>query len=195
MNRKYFNTYKEDEIINNDRRATQDVDCNFMCSVLLFKMNKTPDYIILNIWFFKHSPYCQIFCLIDWSGSNIHQLFRAFRGALGFISIWSTLNMRGFIIDHRYNLPFLSGADLIKKDWFKIIRLWVSNYMPNFVWDVITYPHPNFHSHWGRDKMAAILQTIFSNAFLRMEIYEFRLRFHWILFPGVQSTIFQHWFR
>ena len=26
-------------------------------------------------------------------------------------------------------------------------------------------------------------------------IYKFRLRFHWSLFPRVQSTIFQHWFR
>ena len=34
------------------------------------------------------------------------------------------------------------------------------------------------------------LQTTFSNAFSWMKIFEFRLRFHWILFPGVQLTIF-----
>ena len=28
-----------------------------------------------------------------------------------------------------------------------------------------------------------------------MEIYEFRLKFHWSLFPIAQLTIFQHWFR
>ena len=28
-----------------------------------------------------------------------------------------------------------------------------------------------------------------------MKIFEFRLRFHWRLFLGVQSTTFQHWFR
>ena len=50
-------------------------------------------------------------------------------------------------------------------------------------------------THWGRDKMAAISQTIFSNAFSWMEMYEFRLIFHWGLFLGVQLTIFQHWFR
>ena len=50
-------------------------------------------------------------------------------------------------------------------------------------------------THWGRDKMAAIFQTTFSKAFSWIKMYEFRLRFHWILFPMVQLTIFQHWFR
>ena len=50
-------------------------------------------------------------------------------------------------------------------------------------------------THWGRDKMAAIFQTTFSNAFSSMKMYTFRLRFHWSLFPRVQLTIFQHWFR
>ena len=50
-------------------------------------------------------------------------------------------------------------------------------------------------THWGRDKMAAIFQTTIWNAFSWMKMYEFRLRFHWNLFPGVQLTIFQKWFR
>ena len=50
-------------------------------------------------------------------------------------------------------------------------------------------------THWGRDKMAAIFQTTFSNEFLWMKMYEFRLSFHWSLFLGFQLTIFQHWFR
>ena len=50
-------------------------------------------------------------------------------------------------------------------------------------------------THWGRDKMAAISQTTFSNAFPWMKICQFRLRFHWTLFLGFESTIFQHWFR
>ena len=33
------------------------------------------------------------------------------------------------------------------------------------------------------------------NAFSRMKKYEFRLRFHWILFLRFELTIFQHWFR
>ena len=50
-------------------------------------------------------------------------------------------------------------------------------------------------THWDRDKMAAIFQTTFSNAFSWMKMHEFRLRFHWKLFPRVQLTKFQHWFR
>ena len=50
-------------------------------------------------------------------------------------------------------------------------------------------------SHWSGDKMAAIFQTTFSYAFSWMKMYEFRWRFHWILFPRNQLTIFQHWFR
>ena len=37
-------------------------------------------------------------------------------------------------------------------------------------------------THWGRDKMAAIFQTTFSNAFSWMKMFKFRLRFHWSLF-------------
>ena len=47
-------------------------------------------------------------------------------------------------------------------------------------------------THWGRDKMAAIFQKIFSNAFSWMKIYDFRLLYHWSLFLGVELTIFQH---
>ena len=49
-------------------------------------------------------------------------------------------------------------------------------------------------THWGRDKMDAIYQTAFSNAFSWMKMDEFRLRFHWSVFPRVSLTIFQHWF-
>ena len=48
---------------------------------------------------------------------------------------------------------------------------------------------------WGRDQIDAISQTTFSNAFSRMKMNEFRLRFHWSLFLGSELTILQHWFR
>ena len=41
---------------------------------------------------------------------------------------------------------------------------------------------------WGPDKMVAILQTTFLNAFSWMKMYEFRLKFHWSLFIRVQLT-------
>ena len=49
--------------------------------------------------------------------------------------------------------------------------------------------------HWGWNKMAAILQMTFSNAFSSIKMYEFHLIFHWCLFIGVQLTVFQQWFR
>ena len=49
--------------------------------------------------------------------------------------------------------------------------------------------------HWGRDKMAAISQTTFPNAFSWMKMYGFRLRFHCSLFQRFELTILQHWFR
>ena len=50
-------------------------------------------------------------------------------------------------------------------------------------------------THWGRDNMAAIFKTTFSDAFTWMKIYELRLIFHWALFLRFQLAIFQHWFR
>ena len=50
-------------------------------------------------------------------------------------------------------------------------------------------------THWDRDKMAAIFQTTFLNAFSWIKMNKFRFRFHWRLFPRVQLTIFQHWCR
>ena len=50
-------------------------------------------------------------------------------------------------------------------------------------------------THWGWDKIEAILQTTFSNAISWMKMFEFRLKYHGRLFLNVQLTIFQHWFR
>ena len=50
-------------------------------------------------------------------------------------------------------------------------------------------------THRGRDKMDAISQTTCSSAFSWMKRFEFRLKFHWTLFPRVQLTIIQHCFR
>ena len=50
-------------------------------------------------------------------------------------------------------------------------------------------------THWGRDKMAAIFQTTFSNGFSWMKMFEYPLKFHWSLLLRVKLTIFRHWFR
>ena len=53
----------------------------------------------------------------------------------------------------------------------------------------------DYLTHRGRDKMDTISQTTFSTAISWMKMFEFRLKFHWSLFPRIQLTIFQHWFR
>ena len=50
-------------------------------------------------------------------------------------------------------------------------------------------------SHWGWDKMAAILQTAVLNVFSWMKMYKSQLKFHWSSFIEVLLTIFQHWLR
>ena len=46
----------------------------------------------------------------------------------------------------------------------------------------------NVLTHWGRDKMAAIFQTIFSNGLSWMKMFEFWSIFNWSLFPRVHYT-------
>ena len=48
---------------------------------------------------------------------------------------------------------------------------------------------------WGWNKLAAIWQTTFSNAFSWTKMCECWLKFCWILSLRVQFTICQHWFR
>ena len=50
-------------------------------------------------------------------------------------------------------------------------------------------------THLPLDKMVAISQTTFSNAFSWMKSFVFWFEFHWSLFLRVQLTICQHWFR
>ena len=49
-------------------------------------------------------------------------------------------------------------------------------------------------THWGWNKMAAIMQTTFLNLFLSVKMFLFWLKLHWNLFPKVQLTIIHHWF-
>ena len=64
---------------------------------------------------------------------------------------------------------------------------------PNMLY-CINAVHVRWLTHWVQDKMAAILQTIFSNAFFWRKMYEFRFKFHWSVFLRVQLTTFQHKF-
>ena len=64
-----------------------------------------------------------------------------------------------------------------------------------FYWRICASLGLNELTYWCRDKMAAISQTIFSKVFSRMKMIEFRLIFHWSLFPIIQLILFRHWFR
>ena len=52
-----------------------------------------------------------------------------------------------------------------------------------------------YSTHLPLDKMTTISQTVFSDAFSWMKIYEFWLRFHWSLFLMFELTVLQHWIR
>ena len=64
-----------------------------------------------------------------------------------------------------------------------------------FHWRPLALPGVSILTHWGWDKMATISQTILSIAFSWNKILEFSFKFHWNLFPRLQSMIFHHWFR
>ena len=49
--------------------------------------------------------------------------------------------------------------------------------------------------HRGSDKMADVFHTAFKNVFDWLKMFEFRIQFHWSLFPRILLTIVQHWFR
>ena len=82
-----------------------------------------------------------------------------------------------------------------------VISLMLLNLICNMCWKItITELLPHIPgakelTHRGWDKMAAIFQTTYSNAYFWMKIYAFRLKFHWSLLLPFQLTIFQHWVR
>ena len=50
-------------------------------------------------------------------------------------------------------------------------------------------------THWGRDQIAVIFLTTFSNAFFLTKMYQCQLKFHWSSFLKARLTKFYHWFR
>ena len=54
---------------------------------------------------------------------------------------------------------------------------------------VSSHVTPSLLTHWDRDEIDATFQTTFSNVFSSVKMYEFRLRFHWILLLGPVNNI------
>ena len=76
----------------------------------------------------------------------------------------------------------------------EFVSIWWRHHESYQYWDS-QWGDKKILTHSGRDKMAAIFQTTFSNAFSWMKMYQFRSKFHWSLFRRVRLTICQHWFR
>ena len=80
-----------------------------------------------------------------------------------------------------------------------VLKVWsISTY--RFSFNTLWYQkcdnlHLEILNHLPLDKLAAISQTTFSNAFSWMKIFEFQIKFHWNTFLGVWSIICQYWFR
>ena len=114
----------------------------------------------------------------QWSGALMLSLIYAW------IYGWVNNPEAGELRRHRahYDVIVMFGHNLHSCGW-----MWPTSFMDQPLF-ALGLPH------WSRDKMAAIFQTTFSNAFSWMKMFKFRLRFHGSLFPRVQLMIFQHWF-
>ena len=77
----------------------------------------------------------------------------------------------------------ISRTTVLQESLWKKILLYVI-----FKWFTVTLIN-SIVTHWTRNKVAAIFQTTFSNAFSWMKINKLRLRFHWNLFSRVQVTM------
>ena len=83
-----------------------------------------------------------------------------------------------------------SCHDIIMKWIHVIMDVWY-DLLWNVKWpDLFVYLTP---LSW--EKIEAISKTTFSNAISWMKIDEFLLQFQWSLYPSIEFTIFQHWFR
>ena len=63
-----------------------------------------------------------------------------------------------------------------------------------YIYNTLILFSPSLLTHLPLDKMAAILQTTLSYAFLWKETFVFWLKFHWCLFPRVQLHQPRLWF-
>ena len=92
-----------------------------------------------------------------------------------------------------------------QRNW-QVVNLlaWLEHNVMQNVYYILLLSHLSQHvgcrwpgtlTHWGWDEMNNISRTTFWNVFSSMKMFEFSFKFRWSLFPRVQLTIFQHWFR
>ena len=151
-----------------------------------------------NTWIIQRSP-CR---KVNPTGCNVRRPVASGSGTpVVILCVWGVEQSKAGDTLHLWLYGQVSSAgDPSRSRWPSDGTRWLSRWLPCDwsqltgtgngginSWDPLT--------HWGRDKMAAIFQTTFSNGFSWIKMYEFRLTFHWSLFLRVQLPIFQHWFR
>ena len=93
---------------------------------------------------------------------------------------------------HYWHPPVIVTHGITHGHWDNHTIFMMCLKQPSIIW--MNEWHPSFNTLRPR-KMAAVLQTTFSNAFSWMKIFEFRLKFHWNWFLRVQLTTYHHWVR
>ena len=130
------------------------------------------------IWYHSFTWMCTVSYCLE---------FRIMNSSLAGVSVVKIMDgdstaYRGIKLSNMTNLYFL-GSTI----WNILIGLENSLVLKR-QWDISPI-------HWGRGKLAAIFQVTLKIIISWMKMYKLRLTFHWSLFPRVQLTIFQHWFR
>ena len=124
-----------------------------------------------------------LFCLNSWFMTQYYFITNANYLTIKFLSfnVWSIKHMLPLPVENLFVIVLLFRRyTIVNKYKMKVPVLL-------FAESALT--------HFGRDKMASISQTMFSNAFSWMKMCEFCLRLQWNLFPRVQSSIFHHLIR
>ena len=135
-------------------------------------MNNLGRYLVAAAWYGR--PHISYISVGFW-GSVLSQMETRWRWLLFCISKMSFSNMFSLNFEQFFWLKFVT------KGWQ------IAGALDARLVSVYVKPL----THWGRDKMAAIFLTTFSDAFSWMKMFKFRLRCHWSLFPRVQLTISQ----
>ena len=132
-----------------------------------------------------HNPHCSI------QNRNVH--ISVLNGAL-----WDTEQVHSVICELGHFWIYLFSAiiwstNCLPPSWTKLSADEVmAKFASRYQWKDV---QKHIVWHIAAETHCRHLHTTFSNAFSWMKLYKFRLTFHWSLFPRVQSTIFQHWFR
>ena len=100
------------------------------------------------------------------------------------IILWSSLCLptAGSAADVGAHVGYVMWCDVMWCD----VGGWDSHFVP--VTLCFNSSRPRWNVRYNTD-------DIFRCIFLKKKMFEFRLKFHWSLFPRVQLTIFQYWFR